>query len=548
MEIINVVQGSSEWLALRAKYLTASEAPAMLGVSKYQTRDSLLKAKATGITEEVTASKQYVFDRGHQAEALARPIVEGILGEDLFPSTCIVTIEGLDLLASLDGMTMDEQITWENKLFNESLRTAVMTSNLEPHYYFQLEQQLLVTGAQRCYFTTSDGTDQGTYGCWYTSVPERRAQLIAGWKQFKEDLANYQHKEVVAAPVGQSVDHLPALVVSLSGEVKSSNLAVYKTTALAFIEKINTDLKTDQDFADAEKMVKFCDSAEKELEAVKTQALSQTATIDDLFRTIDSLKEAMRSKRLKLSDLVKTRKESIKLEIVREARSKLDDHIATLNKRLGQALMPGIVADFAGAVKNKRTVESLRSSVNEELARAQIEASMTADRIQINVTSLSSEPTDWKFLFPDLIHVCGKAADDFAALLKVRVSEYEAKKLAEEAVKTKAADEAKQANDRAFESAKATLASATTLVEGVVPTTSNLDTVTQGKGAVLIDCTVATVTSFTPSYAVVSTTSFSGQPTDRQIISALASAFNVSEATAVKFIKSMDLINQPELI
>lgn len=76
------VQGSEAWHALRAKHYTASEASAMLGVSKYETRASLMKRKATGLAEEIDAATQRRFDGGHAAEAAARPIVEGIIGDD----------------------------------------------------------------------------------------------------------------------------------------------------------------------------------------------------------------------------------------------------------------------------------------------------------------------------------------------------------------------------------------------------------------------------------------------------------------------------------
>ncbi len=38
-------------------------------------------------------------------------------------------------------------------------------------------------------------------------------------------------------------------------------------------QAINTDLQTDQHFADAEEMVKFCDKAEKNIDLVKANAL-----------------------------------------------------------------------------------------------------------------------------------------------------------------------------------------------------------------------------------------------------------------------------------
>ena len=43
----NLIQGSPEWLALRAKRFCASEAPAMLGLSKKLSRNDLLRKGAS---------------------------------------------------------------------------------------------------------------------------------------------------------------------------------------------------------------------------------------------------------------------------------------------------------------------------------------------------------------------------------------------------------------------------------------------------------------------------------------------------------------------
>ena len=79
MKTMNLVQGSTEWVEARRSTFNASEAPAMMGVSPYQTRTDLLRMKATGITQEVDAGTQVVFDRGHATEAAARPIAEEII-------------------------------------------------------------------------------------------------------------------------------------------------------------------------------------------------------------------------------------------------------------------------------------------------------------------------------------------------------------------------------------------------------------------------------------------------------------------------------------
>ena len=338
MKTLNVQQGSPEWLSLRTNHFTASEAPAMLGLSKYKSRDQLLREKATGLSEEVGAAKQRLFDAGHAAEEAARPIVEQMIGEDLFPATGTQDIEGLPLLASFDGINMAGDTCWENKLFRADLAQDIEAGEIDDLYWPQLEQQLLVSGAERVYFTASDGTEERTTGLWYASVPARRQRLIAGWKQFSEDLANYKPVEVIPAAVAAPISDLPALSVQIVGSVIASNLGEWQNIVAHRIESINTDLQTDQDFADAESMTKFLADGEKSLELVKKTAQSQAEPIDTLFRAIDDVHEMLRQKRLILEKLVKARKESIRTEIMQAGQSDLADYIKGLNKRLGRVL------------------------------------------------------------------------------------------------------------------------------------------------------------------------------------------------------------------
>ena len=73
----------------------------------------------------------------------------------------------------------------------------------------------------------------------------------------------------------------------MTGAVTASNLAEFKATALGAIRSVNRELKTDQDFADAEKAVKWCRRRSR-LKAAKN-ALSQTANIDALFKALDDI-------------------------------------------------------------------------------------------------------------------------------------------------------------------------------------------------------------------------------------------------------------------
>ena len=436
MKIHNVAQGSAEWLALRARFRTASEAPAMMGASKYQTRTDLLAAKKTGITPDITPSQQFIFDKGHATEALARPLTEALIGEELYP---IVATEG-NLLASMDGATMLGETLFEHKLWNESVVAQVKAGDLAPHYYWQLEQQLLVSGAERVIFVCSDGTPENFVHMEYRPVAGRATQLIEGWKQFETDLANFQMPDAPSIVVGKAPDELPALCIELTGMVTASNLKIFEQSALIVIDSVKTTLSTDQDFADAKKAVKWCGDVEEAVAVAKKQALSQTQSIDELFSSLDRISAHARETRLKVDKLVKAQELLVKTTIKQKAELALADHIAAINKTLGKVTLPHIISDFAGAMKSKRTIASLQDAVDTELARAKIDASQAADSIRLNLTSLAELAVDHAFLFNDVQQLVTKANDDLVTLIKFRISEHQqaeqakadAKRIAEE--------------------------------------------------------------------------------------------------------------------
>ena len=79
MKIHELTQGSDEWAALRLTHHGASEAAAMLGLSKKTTRSELLRIKHTGMPKEFSDWVQKnILDYGHEVEAMARPIIEGL--------------------------------------------------------------------------------------------------------------------------------------------------------------------------------------------------------------------------------------------------------------------------------------------------------------------------------------------------------------------------------------------------------------------------------------------------------------------------------------
>ena len=442
MQTVELQQGTPEWHAFRAAHYTASDAPAMLGISPYKTRNELLREKKLGITPELDAATQARMAKGHEYEAQARSVAEVEIGEELYPVVGVCAAHP-KLAASFDGITMDGCVVWEHKTLNNTIRAAAAKGEIPEHHRAQLEHQLLVSGADKAIFFASNGTGEHI-SITYTSDPAMRKRILAGWRQFNQDLKTYEVPQEQVQAVGRTPENLPALRIEVTGQVTASNLADFKSHALAVFAGINRNLVTDQDFADAEQTVKWCGNVEERLQAAKQHALSQTASIDELFRAIDDISAEARRVRLELDKLVKARKEAIRAEIVAAGQKSLQEHVAALNARIGRPLIPAVHADFAAAIKGKRTIDSLRGAVDDTLAQAKIDANAIADRITINLRALD-EHKEHAGLFPDVGPLVLKQPDDLAAVVAQRIAEHEAReqarRQAEEEAKVRAAAE-----------------------------------------------------------------------------------------------------------
>lgn len=453
----NLIQGTPEWHAYRAEHFNASDAPAMLGMSPYKSRTELLHERSTGMAKEIDASTQALFDNGHRFEALARPLAEEIVGEDLYP----VTGSSGEYSASFDGLTMGNDIAWEHKTLNSDIQAAKNAEDLSEYLRVQMEHQLLVSDAEKCLFLASKWDNEGRLieevHHWYEPDAELRARITAGWEQFSKDLAEYKHVEVLPAASAEPTMALPALSIQVNGAISLiSNLVVFGDRLRSFVDGIDKNPSDDQSFANAEAAVKVLEKAEAALDAAESGALAQTASIDEMRRTVAMYKDLARTTRLMMEKIVKARKETIRIEIMQCGKDKAGEHIAALNQRLGKSYMTAVPVDFAGVMKGKKSISSLSDAVATELARFKIEANAIADKIQINLTTLRELAADHAFLFADTAQIVLKANDDLTSLVKLRIAEHQAaeeKRLAterariaeEERIKAQAAEQAKTA-------------------------------------------------------------------------------------------------------
>lgn len=463
-------QGTQAWHAYRLEHLNASDAPAVMGQSSYKSRNQLIKERATGIVPEVDVATQRRFDDGHRFEAMARPLAESVIGEELYPVTGSLG----KYSASFDGLTMGEDIGFEHKSLNDTLRSAFDLINtiapeyrdraggleLPLEYQIQMEQQCLVANCDKVLFMASkwDGdTLVEERHCWYFPSLALRKRIVDAWDQFEADVAAYQHVEPVAKVAAEAVEQLPAVVINVTGNLSASNLADVTPKFDAYLAGTKTELATDSDFANGESNAKFSRTTAKALKTKAKEVVDQIASISDAVRTLELYAGKFDALGLKLEKAVKDQKELIKSRLINEARDKLREHCSKLDERIGKRYLPIVQGNWNEVVKNKRTIESLHNALDTELARAKIEASEIADRIETNL-KMHGLLADYPFLFADMATLCLKANDDFAAVATARIQVHQAQESARIQAETARIAEQERVKAEAAANAKANAA------------------------------------------------------------------------------------------
>lgn len=398
---LNLIQGTEIWLKTRAESDgTASEAPAMFGKSKYQTRTDLLTQRKTGLAKEVDSATQAIFNKGHEAEAKARKIAEKIIGEELSPVTYQIEVEGLILLASLDGITFDDRVIFEHKLWNEKLAEQVKNKTLDEHYTIQLDQELLASGAEKCLFMVSDGTEEKMAYMWYETTSDKTNALVSGWKQFKDDLDAYVPPVVIEKVEAETIQALPVPSVVVRGEITASNLSEITPKFDAYLGSINTQLSTDQDFANAEANAKNCRGTEKRIEALRANIIAQMVEVNEVDSALANYQEAFRKSALQLEKAVKEQKELIKTNAIMKAQSEYITFVNDIEKDLPFGIQVKLVKpNFAEAIKGIKTIESMHSRLNDAVAKGKTEATALANDVKNKLAYINEATYGYEHLF-----------------------------------------------------------------------------------------------------------------------------------------------------
>jgi len=151
LRFIQLEQGTDEWHKWRKEGIGASEAPMILGISKYKTAHKLWQEKS-GIIEDKNETN-FIFEKGKEIEAKARAYFELMNDKDC-PPVCVEMDEFPFIRASLDGYNAQENFALEIKYVGKD----AMEDAIPPHHIAQLQHQMMVCNAKDIiYIRSNDG-------------------------------------------------------------------------------------------------------------------------------------------------------------------------------------------------------------------------------------------------------------------------------------------------------------------------------------------------------------------------------------------------------
>ena len=151
--IVQLTQGTPEWLAYRRTRRNASESAAVLRLSPWTTPYQLWLQKTGRSVQAVS----HAMRRGTELEPVARRAYEEKTGLVMQP----LVIEDGCYSASLDGMTLDGNLNLEIKCPMRGSRSDlwqdVLAGQVPLHYAVQVQHQMMVSGALKTHLWVFDG-------------------------------------------------------------------------------------------------------------------------------------------------------------------------------------------------------------------------------------------------------------------------------------------------------------------------------------------------------------------------------------------------------
>lgn len=147
MNKINLEQGSDDWLLWRKSHVTASEAPIIMGESKYMNEAELLMEKLGKAPPKPVNS--FITGLGHRFEPQARAYINLLLDKEYEP--VVATHHEFPWLsASFDGLDGNHPL--EIKYVGAKKLQDVKCDVFDRSHWIQAQHQMIVSGSNTCLY------------------------------------------------------------------------------------------------------------------------------------------------------------------------------------------------------------------------------------------------------------------------------------------------------------------------------------------------------------------------------------------------------------
>ena len=175
MKIIELEQGSSEWIDWRKSKVTASELPIIIGNSKWMSAYELWQQKLGFIGG---MKDNYAMQRGRELE----PIVRDLVNKDLDANFVPMVVEHDEIewaAASLDGIDLDLDAILEIKCPGLADHKLAEEGKVPLHYKAQIQWQLFCSNMDNAYYASYYNPDGKSENPLEIFLVERDDEYIA---------------------------------------------------------------------------------------------------------------------------------------------------------------------------------------------------------------------------------------------------------------------------------------------------------------------------------------------------------------------------------
>lgn len=157
-KLVDLEQRSKEWLEWRRNYIMASDAPIIMGVSKYQkTVENLLQEKSGSslVFQKVTSSmKKGVEWEDHLLKNFEKLYNTNVHDNATFRPAVVQSLKYEYCAASLDGLSHKEDVAVEIKVTNAKNHQLATEGILPEEFVPQVQHQMLVLNIPHLYYVS----------------------------------------------------------------------------------------------------------------------------------------------------------------------------------------------------------------------------------------------------------------------------------------------------------------------------------------------------------------------------------------------------------